>query len=139
MIKMTNYAGYTIKELCTWDTFKTIEASVRKGFIQHLACEFHANTSNIADMFNVERSVVDTYFKKHDIYPFKGKSIDETKLKKWKEFLNELKNERKKNKFEIISEQLIHGELTLEGLTSDVLSTINSLCKNKKITITVKW
>ena len=139
MITMNNFAGYKIKDLTNWDFFKSADVTIQKSFITSLSNEFNANTSALSDMFRINYSTVDLYFKKYDITPYKGVSKDELKKKKWKEFIRALTVERNKNKLDALSDQIVHGELTFQGICDDVLESIAKLCNGKQVTINVKW
>ena len=139
MLNDNNFAGYQIKELCDWNNFKKIDVVIQNSFIKSLANEFDANTTDIANMFGLDRSVIDFYFKKHNIKPHLGRSQDEIKRKRWAEFLRKLKVKRQENKLELINTQLIHGDLTFKGDANEILSNILTLCKGKNITVNVKW
>lgn len=39
MITMGNFAGYKVKELCTWDIYKTVDMTIQKSFINRLESE----------------------------------------------------------------------------------------------------
>lgn len=139
MITMGNFAGYKVKDLAKWDYFKSIDITIQKSFITALCNEFNANTNVLSDMFRINYQTIDLYFKKHNIKPFRGLSRDEVKNKKWKDFMRALTIERNKNKLDALTDQIVHGELTFQGLANDILESIAKLCDGKQVTINVKW
>lgn len=139
MININNFGGYKVKDLVRWDFFKSVDVVIQKSFITTLCNEFNANTNVLSDMFRVNYQVVDLYFKKQNIKPFTGLSRDEVKNKKWKDFIRALNIERNKNKLDALTNQIVHGELTFQGLANDILESIAKLCNGKQVTINVKW
>lgn len=139
MITMGNFKGYKVKDLATWNFFKSVDGDIQKSFIKTLSEDFNANTSDVATMFETDRNTVDLYLKKYKIRPYLGRSHDADKRKRWNDFLQVLKVKKQKNSIETLAEQIYHGDLTFRGLSDEVLVSLALLCKGKNVTINVKW